>query len=60
MSDKSELDRIRTCIEELRVLRGSSHVMVALAAERAGVVLIELLLEVAPEDADGPWQELPT
>jgi hypothetical protein len=51
-----ELARLRQVARDAEELSRSEHPMVAMAAERVGVIIVELLGEVSPFEFSGPWQ----
>jgi hypothetical protein len=51
-----ELARLRQVARQAQELSHSEHLMVAMAAERVSVIIVELLSEVSPFEFSGPWQ----
>jgi hypothetical protein len=54
----AELERVRKAAREISALRLSDNVLIARAAERANIILMDLLTEIAPFEFLGPWQQI--
>jgi hypothetical protein len=53
-----DVEHVRQLVRDARALTESEHPMVAQAADRVRVILMELLVEINGEDVLGPWQEV--
>jgi hypothetical protein len=53
-----DVEHVRQLVRDARALTGSEHPMVAQAADRVRVILMELLVEINGDDVLGPWQEV--
>ncbi|MFC4945780.1 hypothetical protein [Pseudonocardia sp. GCM10023141] len=53
-----EVELVRSMIRDATALGGIDGVQTALAGGRVRAILVELLMEIAPHEIQGPWQDV--
>ena len=60
MRDATVVEALYEILERARTLSEDDNPLVRVSAERIGVIVVDALVDLDPENFDDPWESVPT